>query len=54
MFPVNCVLWICIYILFLNSLVEINLGDCLLKSGGAILLGEALLDGHEQLEVSYF
>lgn len=31
--------------------MEINLGDCLLKSGGAVLLGEALMDGHEQLEV---
>lgn len=29
---------------------EINFGDCLLKTKGAVLLGEALQDGHLELE----
>lgn len=32
-------------------LEEINFGDCLLKTKGAVLLGEALQDGHLCLEV---
>lgn len=32
------------------SLVEINFGDCLLKTKGAVLIGEALQDGHPLLK----
>lgn len=32
------------------SLEEINLGDCLLKTKGAVLIGEALQDGHPNLK----
>lgn len=35
---------------YVFRLEEINLGDCLLRTGGAILLGEALQEGHNQLE----
>lgn len=34
----------------LNSLEEINFGDCLLKTRGAVILGEALQDEHLALE----
>lgn len=34
----------------LISLEEINLGDCLLKTKGAVLIGEALQDEHFALE----
>lgn len=33
------------------SLVEINFGDCLLKTGGAIFIAEAVQDGHRDLEM---
>lgn len=29
---------------------EINFGDCLLKTKGAVILGEALIDSHPALE----
>lgn len=32
------------------SLEDINLGDCLLKTKGAVLIGEALQDGHPHLK----
>lgn len=32
------------------SLEEINFGDCLLKTKGAVLIGEALQDGHPLLK----
>lgn len=35
---------------FANSLEEINFGDCLLKTKGAVILGEALQDEHLALE----
>lgn len=34
----------------MNSLEEINFGDCLLKTRGAMILAEALQDGHLALE----
>lgn len=40
-----------ISILYISRLEEINFGDCLLKTRGAIILGEALQDGHLSLEV---
>lgn len=33
-----------------DSLEEINLGDCLLRTKGAVILGESLHDGHLALE----
>lgn len=35
----------------LQSLKEINFGDCLLKTKGALLLAEGLKEGHKNLEV---
>lgn len=39
-----------IFNFYLFSLEEINLGDCLLKTKGAVLIGEALQDGHPNLK----
>lgn len=36
----------------LQDLRVINFGDCLVRSGGARAIAEALKDGHRQLEVS--
>lgn len=36
--------------LFIFSLEEINFGDCLLKTKGAVILGDALRDEHLGLE----
>lgn len=36
--------------MFAFSLEEINFGDCLLKTKGAVILGEALQDDHLALE----
>lgn len=36
--------------MFTYSLEEINFGDCLLKTRGAVILGEALKDEHFALE----
>lgn len=35
----------------LQNLKEINFGDCLLKTKGALLLADGLKDGHKKLEV---
>jgi Ran GTPase-activating protein 1 len=35
----------------LQKLQEINLGDCLLKTKGAMSIAAALAEGHEELQV---
>lgn len=40
-----------IYLILCFRLQEINFGDCLLKTRGAIALAEALQDEHKQLGV---
>lgn len=39
-----------VLIIIFISLEEINLGDCLLRTKGAVLIGEALQDEHLALE----
>ena len=38
----------------LQELRVVNFGDCLLKSEGARAVAEAIADGHQKLEVTYY
>lgn len=44
------IVWRKFTVLSIYSLEEINFGDCLLKTKGAVILGEALQDEHLSLE----